>query len=93
MLILTQLKIHVGFAGPTAVTWDDISGDHFTSLNGLEEVVWHDDSFHEQLGLLLGNLSGTCCSTPMTQFLRARWINLEVEGMGPYWSHLLLDHH
>ena len=67
------MRAHVGFAGPTAVALDDISGDHFTSLNVIEEVVWHGDSCYEQLGLLLGNLSGTCCSIPMTQLLRARW--------------------
>ena len=27
--------IHVGFAGPTAVALDDISGDHLASLNGM----------------------------------------------------------
>ena len=40
-----------------------------------------------------GTLSGTWRSTPLTQSLWARWTNLEVEEMGPYWSHPLLDHH
>ena len=44
------------FAGPTAPTPEVISGVHFTSLNVLGEVVWHGDSLHEQLGVLVGGL-------------------------------------
>ena len=56
MLILTHLKIHVGFAGPTAPTPEVISGGHFTSLNVLGGVVWHGDSLHEHLDVLAGEL-------------------------------------
>ena len=75
VLILTQGRAHMGFAGPTADAWDDIL--ETTSL-----AQWHVDSFHDSCYDSLdcfGDLSGTCRSIPITQLLRTRskgWVGM-----------------